>query len=163
MKTSEGLTTIHDTFVIQRTYPAPTERVFRAFADARKKRRWFVEGEGHDVELFEMDFRVGGSERFQYRFKKGTPFEGIAVANEGTYHDIVPDRRIVFTSTMRLGDKRISSALVTVELMPADAGTDVVCTHQAAYFEGADGPQIRLLGWRSLFDTLANALANESE
>ena len=163
MKTSEGLSTIHDTFVIERTYPKPIERVFRAFADANAKRRWFVEGDGHDVELFEMDFRVGGTERFQYCFKKGTPFEGVAIANEGSYHDIVPDRRIVFTSTMRFGEKRISSALVTVEFTSAETGTDVVCTHQAVYFEGADGPQIRLLGWGSIFDKLATLMANESE
>ena len=42
-----------------------------------------------------MDFRVGGTERAQYRFKEGTPFKGVALTNEGSYQDIVPGRRVV--------------------------------------------------------------------
>jgi uncharacterized protein YndB with AHSA1/START domain len=151
---------IHSTFVIERSYPKTPECVFSAFADAATKRRWFAEGEGHDLEQFEMNFQVGGAERFQYRFKDGTPFKGVAVTNEGSFQDIVPNRRVVTASAMSLGGKRISAALVTIELLPTDQGTDLICTHQGAFFEGSDGPQIREMGWRHLFEKLAKELTH---
>jgi hypothetical protein len=33
-----------------------------------------------------------------------------------------------------------------------------VFTHQAAFFEGADGPQMREHGWRYLLDAVSGAL-----
>jgi uncharacterized protein YndB with AHSA1/START domain len=149
---------VHSTFVIERTYPKPPERVFSAFADAATKRRWFAEAESHDVEEFEMDFRVGGVERARYRLNARTPFEGVVLASEGSYQDIVPDRRIVTASTMALGGRRISASLVTIELVPTAEGTDLVCTHQGAFFEGADGPEMREAGWRQLLDRLTDEL-----
>ncbi len=64
---------IHNTFVIERGFPKSPERVFAAFAEPSKKRRWFAEGENHEVEEFEMEFRVGGAERVRSRFKAGSP------------------------------------------------------------------------------------------
>ena len=151
---------IHSTFVIERSYPKPPQRVFAAFADTAQKRRWFAEGKGHDLEQFELDFRVAGNEIARYRFKEGTPFAGVLVTNEGTFQDIVPNRRVVTASTMALGDKRISASLVTIELLPTDKGTDLICTHQGTFFEGSDGPQIREAGWRSLFEKLATELTD---
>jgi uncharacterized protein YndB with AHSA1/START domain len=158
----EEQSVIHSTFVIERSFPKPPERVFSAFADPAKKRRWFVDPETSEIEEFGMDFRVGGVERLRYRFKEGTPFKGVELTNEGFFLEIVPDRRVVSASTMALGGKRISASLVTIELLPtgngSDRGTDLICTHQGAFFEGADGPQIREAGWRTLFDKLAAEL-----
>jgi uncharacterized protein YndB with AHSA1/START domain len=105
-----------------------------------------------------MDFRVGGAERLRYRFKEGTPFKGVVVTSEGSFQDIVPNRRVVTASTMALGDQRISASLVTVEIIPTDTGSELICIHQGAYFEGADGPRIREAGWRHLLEQLAKEL-----
>jgi uncharacterized protein YndB with AHSA1/START domain len=152
-------TVIHNTFVIERSYPYPAEKVFSAFADVEKKRRWFAESLNHDVEKFEMDFRVGGGEHMQYRFKEGTPFPGVALNSDGSYQDIVANLRIVTASTMSIGGRRISTSLVTIELLSTDTGTDLICTHQAAFYEGADGPQMREAGWRKLLGQLDGEMA----
>ncbi|HEY3444207.1 MAG TPA: SRPBCC family protein [Paludibaculum sp.] len=150
---------IYNTFVIERSYPAAPERVFDAFADSGKKRRWYGEGEHHDIEEFEMNFRVGGKELARYRFNETTPFQGVALVHEGNYLDIVANRRIVAASTMSFGGKCISASLVTIELLRTEQGTDLICTHQGAFFEGADGPQMREAGWRKLLEKLAAELA----
>src|SRR5258705_7984497 len=103
----EEQSVIHSTFVIERSYPATPERVFAAFADPAKKRRWFVEGDGHDVEHFEIDFRVGGKELARFRFTKDSPVKNFVCTSDAIFQDIVPNRRVVLTSTMTIGDKRI--------------------------------------------------------
>jgi uncharacterized protein YndB with AHSA1/START domain len=145
----------HSTFVIKRSYPVKPDRVFAAFADPVKKRRWFMGGDGRDVEEFEMDFRVGGFERARSRFKPGTRFEGVMLTNETWYQDIVPDSRIVIAYTMSLEERRFSASLATIELVPVDTGSELIFTEQGAYFEGSDGPQIREEGWRQLLEQLA--------
>ena len=152
-------TTIHSTFVLEHTYPVGPERVFAAFADHAKKRRWFLEGERARVQSFELNFRVGGSESASNLFPEGTPVAGLTCSSETIYQNIVPNRRIVFTSTMSIQRNCISAALATVELLPSKRGTDLILTHQAAFFEGADGPAMREDGWRKLLDKLSAEIA----
>jgi uncharacterized protein YndB with AHSA1/START domain len=156
-------TVVHSTFVIDRHYPTTPERVFAAFADKTKKRRWCVEGEGFTIEEFEMDFRVGGIERSRFRFEGGP-----AIVCEAVYQDIVPDRRIVFVYTMTVDDKRKSSSLTTIELLPAKEGTDLIFTEQGAFFDGVDGSPAEA-GWsaeerehgsRVLLEQLAKEVTN---
>jgi uncharacterized protein YndB with AHSA1/START domain len=154
-------TTVHNTFVIERPYPYPQETLFTAFSDPARKRRWFADSDERTAEQYELDFRIGGSESVLYRMGPDTPFPGVALSTTGTIQDIVPNRRVVFAQTMSLGDHRISSALVTVEFLPNAAGTDLVFTHQAAFYEGSDGPKMREQGWQSIFGRLEKALGKE--
>jgi uncharacterized protein YndB with AHSA1/START domain len=150
-------TTIHDTFVLERRYPLRPDSVFEALADPELKRRWFADSH-HPPERFEMEFRIGGAERTVFRLGEDTPFPGTAVVTEGRYEDIVPGRRVVVSSTMSLGERRISTTLVTIELLASDTGTDLILTHQAAFYEGADGPEMRKDGWDKMLAALDRQL-----
>jgi uncharacterized protein YndB with AHSA1/START domain len=159
MNTMEQQVVVHNTIVIERAYPVPPERVFAAFSDPAKKRRWYADGESHQIESYEMDFRVGGHEHYVSRFKEGTPVAGLSLKSENVYRDIVPNRRIIFTSTMAMEGRCFSISLGTVELLPAEEGTDLVLTFQSAFLEGADGPAMREAGWRGLLDKLGKEIA----
>lgn len=149
---------VHNTVVIERNYPQPPDRVFAAFAQPARKRRWYAEGE-HEIQEFEMEFRVGGSERFRYRFKQGHPIAGSEIANESTYHDIVPEKRIVMTSRMTLNGKPIVVMLATFDFQSSASGTDLVLTHQGTYIEWPGGDKMIEQGWNSLFESLRKHLA----
>ena len=152
-------TVIHHTFVLERRFPKPPQRVFEAFSEPDLKRRWFAEGLGHDLVAYELDFRAGGAERVRYRLGAHTPFPGAMIASDGRILEITPEQRIVWASVMSLEGRTFSAELVTIQLKAAGRGTDLVCTFQGAFFEGADGPQMREGGWHALFDQLAKVVA----
>jgi uncharacterized protein YndB with AHSA1/START domain len=157
----EKQSVIHNTFVIEKRYAAKPEKVFAAFGDASKKRRWFVEGRSHTVESYELDFREGGKERAHSRFLKEVPVVGgLTMTNETTYLDIVSNKRLVFESVMMIEGRKISASLCTVEFLATDKGTDLLFTHQAAFFEGSDGPEMRKEGWETLLTKLSDELAS---
>ena len=149
---------IHSTFVVERSFPKPPETVFAAFADPAKARRWYAEGEGHDLEEFTADFRVGGKQVLRYRLGSQTPVAGMRINNQAQYQEIQPNRRIVTATTMDLENRRILAAQVTVELLPNGNGTDLVLTNQGAHFEGGLTPEMLEAGWRGLLERLAKEL-----
>jgi uncharacterized protein YndB with AHSA1/START domain len=149
---------IHNTFVLERNFPQRPSRVFSAFAQPALKRRWYVESD-HDVQDFHMDFRIGGVERFHYRFREGHPIAGSEIANESTYQDIVDEKRIVMTSRMSLNGKPIVVMLATFEFVIAETGTDLILTHQGTYIDWPDGVKMIEIGWKGLIDRLHKHLA----
>ncbi len=150
---------LHSTFTLERTYPQSPESVFAAFSQPARKRRWYAEGD-HEIQEFEMEFRVGGAERFRYRFKEGHPIAGSEIANEIIYHDIVPESRIVWTSKMSLNGKSILVMVATLEFAQAKTGTEMVLTHQGTYIDWPEGAQMLEAGWRALLDRLKTYLAD---
>ena len=153
----------HNTFVVEKEYPKSPAKVFEAFSDIEKKKRWYAAGGSHEVVSYANDFRVGGREVMVGRMGEDTPIPGVVLTWAQEYMEIVAGRRIVAVQTLDMksgeGETRASVALVSIELEPAGAGCRLTMTHQAVYFERSDGPQMRELGWRALLDALEGALA----
>ncbi len=140
----------HATFVIERTYPAAPARVYAAWAEPDAKARWFGPPECDGREL---DFRVGGAERFV----AGGP-DGASYTYDARYQEIVPERRIVYGYTLDRGETRISASLVTVEIESAADGTRLLYTEQAVYLDGGDTPAMREHGTREMLQMLESVL-----
>ncbi|HLK05429.1 MAG TPA: SRPBCC family protein [Candidatus Acidoferrum sp.] len=145
----------HATIVIERNFPVPPQRVFGAFSDIEKKRKWFAPDEGAKILSHEMDFRVGGKEMKLLQFGEFPP-----CTNETNYLVIIPNHRIVIAYTMTMGGHTFSSSHATFEFSATEAGTNMLFTEQAAFFENSDGPKMREEGWTKLIDQLARTLAN---
>ena len=79
---------------------------------------------------------------------------------EGVHLDIDEGRRIVIASSMAIGGRRISVSLVTFEIEANGGdGSKLTMTHQAVFFEGADGAEMREAGWVAILDRLAGHAA----
>lgn len=149
---------VHDSFTLERTYGASPEQVFAAWADPARKRVWFAEGDGWTLESFEVDFREGGFERSRFRFG-----DGPTMGNDTFHHDIVPNRRIVSSYAMLVGDQRISVSLLTVEIEPAGKGSKLRFTEQGTFFDSSDGVEGRRNGWNELLNRLDVHLAGATQ
>ena len=148
---------VHSTFVVERKLNASPEHVFASFSDATSKRQWFFESANHELLNHELEFKVGGRERAQMKMGAG-PIAGMVITNDTVYEDIQTNQRIVSAYRMSLDGRPFSAALATIELVPAGKGTDLVITHQGAYFEGSDGPEMRKQGWEHLVSKLVKEL-----
>ena len=153
------MATLHDSFTLNRRYPQSRERLFAALSDAALKERWYANS-NMNTELFEMDFRIGGAERQRYVLSADSPFPGVILENNGHFENIVEGERIVVSTSMSFGGRRISTSLLTFELRDEDDGCSLSFTHQAVFYEGADGPEMRRGGWEAMLDALSRSLAS---
>ena len=110
-----------------------------------------------DGSQYELDFRVGGHERFGGLNPDGTPYRYDAL-----YFDIVPDYRIVYSYEMYAADDRMSVSLATVEIVPDQDGTKLTYTEQGAFLDGIDKPEAREEGTAWMLDNLGKYLASRA-
>ena len=127
----------------------------KALTDPAAKAKWFAGGNGYTQLVREMDARPGGREVLKGRWDSG-----VVSSFEATYHDVIPDERVVYSYVMHLDDRKISASLATLELKPANdgAGTRLVMTEQGAFLDGYDDAGSRERGTQFLLDMLGNSL-----
>ena len=149
----------HATFVIERAYPAHPAKVFGAWADVAAKAVWMDDPDfKSDGTEAEMDFSVGGHERFS-----GLTPEGGTYRYDATFYDIVPDRRIVYCYEMYAGDDRMSVSVATVDIVPDGTGTRLIYTEQGVFLDSLDKPEQREEGTAWMLDNLGKYLKSQPE
>ena len=139
------------TLVIERTFAAPPDRVFKAWTDPAMLAKWWGP-EGFKTPEYKMDVRPGG----QYRTTMVSP-TGESHTASGVYREVVPPHRLVFTWAWEENGKRGYETEVTVILEAAGKGTKMRFVQEV--FDSAEQRDNHDQGWTSSFNDLARILA----
>jgi uncharacterized protein YndB with AHSA1/START domain len=111
-----------ETVEVRRTIAASPQRVFEAWTRPEELKRWAAPGP-METSLAEVDLRVGGSYRLHMHGPDGSEFRV-----RGTYREIDPPRRLVYTWSTELSADVVDS-VVTVEFLDRSGSTEVVLRH----------------------------------
>jgi uncharacterized protein YndB with AHSA1/START domain len=132
---------------LERHYPVAPEKVWRAWTDPEAVKRWWGPGPGEPVSAAELDVRVGG--RFRIVFGGA---DGKAHECAGTYQEVVPNRKLVFTWCWpNTTPERVS--VVTIVFEDLKGKTRLVFKHEQFFDEAARDGHKR--GWSGALDKLA--------
>jgi uncharacterized protein YndB with AHSA1/START domain len=146
---------LHATITLERSYPAPLERVFSEFANPVERARWSAPSE--DVLIYdEADFRIGGKDVFRCGPKSNPKFIG-----ETVYLLIVPNARVVSSETLDMGGQRIAVSLTTVDFEQIDGATKLTLTVQMISFVGPGMIHGYESGNKSALENLSQYLAKK--
>eukprot|EP01036_Dinobryon_divergens_P046685 gene46685-62447_t len=141
----------HGTFVIDRTYNHPVEKVWAAWSDPKQKQKWFGDGNDNPPSVFE--FRPGGRESSAGKIHDGPTYNFDVV-----YQDIVPLNRILYTYDMHMDGRKISVSLAAIEFWPEGKSTRLKLTEYGLFLDGLDNSEQRHAGTIGLMDSLGTFL-----
>ena len=120
--------------VVTRTFDAPARLVFEAWTNPELFKQWWVpRSMGMTLRSCELDVRTGGEYRLVFGDDAAKP-----MAFFGTYLDVVPNQRIVWTNeesgadgsvtTVTFEEKNGKTTLVMSELYPTKEALDAAGT-----------------------------------
>lgn len=141
--------------LVERTFDAPREAVFRAWTEPERLARWFGP-HGSTIPFCEMDVRPGGVLRFCHRFPGGED-----VWARGVYEEVDAPGRLVFTASFSDEQGNVVErpgfafqTRIAVTFVERDGGTHVTMRQT-----GLPADQGERQGWIEAFERLARHLA----
>jgi len=131
------------TLEIRRTIPAPRERVFDAWTQAKELNRWSAPSPM--TPSAEVDLRVGG----RYRIVMRGP-DGVERRVGGVYRAIERPSKLVYT--WKWEESPMADSLVTIEFLDRGKMTEVVLRHEG--LTDAESRARHEHGWTGCLDNL---------
>lgn len=138
---------------LKRRIKAAPAKVYRAWTDPAQIVAWWGPGNCEYL-ASEIDLRIGGRFRIAFRTDvDGRSHEQHEVG--GTYKEIVPDQRLVFSWNWLTTPERVSQ--VTITLKPDGDGTLLTLFHEQLFDEDSKTRHTR--GWTASLDKLEGLFA----
>ena len=138
-------------FDLDRTYPAPPERVWAAWTRADLLQRWVLPDPDWRVSACEVDPRHGGG----YRLRFGPRPDGDAYSETATFAVFEPVERLVL-DVVTSGEGTAERSHCTVLLLPVDGGTRLELTVEG--LSDAQTAKHLRTGWQWCLEGLAAQL-----
>jgi uncharacterized protein YndB with AHSA1/START domain len=129
---------------LKRRIKASPAKVFAAWTDPEKVKRWMGPGEAKALSA-ESDPRTGG----HYHWVMQTPAGEIHDVS-GVYREVIPNEKLVFTWAWKSTPERES--LVTVEIKPDGDGSLLTLTHEQFFDD--DARDRHQQGWNGALDKM---------
>ena len=140
-------------FDLDRTYPAPPERVWAAWTRADLLQRWACPDSAWRVSTCEVDARAGGG----YRLRFGPRPAGDAYTETATFAVFEPVERLVL-DVLTSGEDMAESSRCTVLLLPVEGGTRLELTVEG--LSGAQAAEGMRAGWQWCLEGIAELLGS---
>lgn len=137
---------------LRRWLNAPPARVYAAWTDPQKLAKWWGPGTPDDMLVADLDVRVGGD------FHIGFSYAGERHDVHGTYQEVVPGEKLVFSWFWKSTPDRVS--LVTVRCRPDGEGCMLTLIHEQFFDEAARLGHTR--GWTASLNKLEAYMAREA-
>lgn len=136
---------------VSRSFEFSAERVFDAWLDPAKARKFLFATPTGQMVRAEVDARVGGAFCFVDRR------DGVDVEHVGKYFEIERPRRLVFS----FGVPKFSplETRVIIDIVPRGKGCELTLTHEGVPPEYEKG---NVEGWTRILDQLAETLSRAS-
>ena len=140
--------TTKPSLTIKRRFKRPPEKVYAAWTDPEKVKRWMGPGEIKPLRV-ESDPRIGGRFRWLMQAPDGEQHDV-----SGIYREVVPNEKLVFTWAWKSTPERQS--LVTLTFKRDGDGTIMTLLHEQFFDESARDRHEG--GWTSAMEKLAEYL-----
>src|SRR5688572_4015298 len=125
---------------VARTFNAPRQLVWDAHTTPELVQKWMVGYDGWDMPVCEMDVRVGGKYRWQWRNRE----DGNQFGFFGTFTEVTRPSNLVHEEYYDPGDTAFDMpvgdpCIVSLELSEENGVTTLVCNMKFASKEARDG------------------------
>jgi len=109
--------------LVEKTFKVSADKVFDAWLDTEKIGRWMLDTERRDEELINLETnpRVGGT--FSFVILR----DGEELNHRGTYRELDPPKRLVFT--WGVNEEAGDESVVSIDIEPADNGCRLTLSH----------------------------------
>jgi uncharacterized protein YndB with AHSA1/START domain len=125
---------------VTRTFNAPRQLLWDAHTQPELVRKWQVGYDGWDMPVCDMDVRVGGTYRWQWKSRE----DGKQFGFFGTYTEVTAPSKLTHEEYFDPGNTSFAMpvgdpCIVTLELSEHNGVTTLVCTMTFASKEARDG------------------------